>query len=208
MLMLMCNYPHPVQAAPRRIKFVAPKRPRAPQNADEMAAEIVDYARSRMGNEVGDGECYDLADRALHSVGARSAPDYGEITADADYVWGEQVPLSQARPGDIVQFHNFNIVTTIVATTRLPDGRTYTTQTWEQDQREHHTSILEENLGNSFSLLEQNVPPDGMRVQRTIVPVLSETLDHVQGDPNASGTTQIEVAGEVRVYRPVPGEQP
>jgi hypothetical protein len=206
LLMLVCNYPHPVQASPRRIKFVAPRRPSTPQSADEIGAQIVAFARDRMGNEVGDGECYDLADQALHSAGARSAPDYGEITADADYVWGQPIPLSQARPGDIVQFHNFNIVTTVVASTRLLDGRTYTTQTWEQDQREHHTAIVEQNLGTSLSLLEQNVPPQGMRVQRTIVPVISATLNRVEGDPNAWGTTQIDVAGDVRVYRPVPDE--
>lgn len=190
LLILLCAYPHPVQPAPRR--------------AEQMAAHIVAYARDRMGNEVGDGECYDLADQALHSAGARSAPDFGDITAEADYVWGQQVPLSQARPGDIVQFHDFNVVTTIVATTRLPDGRAYTTQTWAQDQREHHTAIVEQNFGTSLSLLEQNVPPLGMRVQRTIVPVVSTTLGRVQGDPNAWGTTQTEVSGEVRVYRPLP----
>jgi hypothetical protein len=177
-----------------------------PQGADEMAAQIVAFARDRMGNEVGDGECYDLADQALHSVGARSAPDYGEITAEADYVWGQPVPLSQAQPGDIVQFHNFNVTTTIIATTRQLDGRTYTTQSWEQDQREHHTAIVEQNFGTSLSLLEQNVEPLGMRVQRTIVPVVSATLDRVEGDPNAWGTTQIAVEGDVRVYRPVPQE--
>jgi hypothetical protein len=168
-----------------------------------LAARIIGFARARLGTQVGDGQCYDLADAALHAAGARSAPDFGQVTPDADYVWGRPVDVKDARPGDIVQFRNFNIATTISTTVRLPDGQSYTTQSWQTAARDHHTAIVERNEDGVLSLLEQNVPPLGGRVQRMTVPVVSMSLAGVPKDtPGAWAESQIQVAGTVRVYRP------
>src|SRR5262245_58631889 len=56
-----------------------------------MADRIVAYARRQRGDRVGDGQCFAFADRALRQADARSARDYGDITPDADYVWGTSV---------------------------------------------------------------------------------------------------------------------
>jgi hypothetical protein len=171
------------------------------QPAASLGDKIVAFARAQLGRQVGDGECYDLADLALLHAGAKSAPAYGEITGDADYVWGQPVALRDAQPGDIVQFHNFSLKTTITGTVMSPYGGYGTSQRWETDEREHHTSIVERNLGGTLILLEQNVEP-GLVVQRTTLAIASGT---VQGSPDglpADATTTFEVSGDAHVYRP------
>ena len=76
-------------------------------NTTNMADRIVSYARRRRGQRVGDGECFTLVDRALRSAGALSAADHGEVTPDADYIWGTEVNLSDVRPGDVIQFRDY-----------------------------------------------------------------------------------------------------
>src|SRR5258706_7449713 len=124
-----------------------------------------------MGKQVGSGECYDLADRALGKSGAQSAPDYGEITDDADYQWGESVDdAKDAQPGDIVQFRDYEVTTTVVTVTRTTkaDG-SYTEQTQTEDKtvkRPHHTAVINaSNAGGGVDVREQNAPPSGKKVQ-------------------------------------------
>ena len=64
---------------------------------------IVGYARRQRGSRIGDGECYTLANRALHNAGAHEASHYGTVTPDADYVWGtlgraERAPAGRHHP--------------------------------------------------------------------------------------------------------------
>ncbi len=61
--------------------------PAAPNDAN-LGAQIVVFATSKSGQRVGDGQCFALADQALKALGARSAADFGTVTADADYKWG------------------------------------------------------------------------------------------------------------------------
>ena len=77
------------------------------QTQASMADQIVAYPRSHFGEHVGDGQCFALADRALRGAGAKSAADFGGITADADYVWGRAVALADVRPGVIIQFRDY-----------------------------------------------------------------------------------------------------
>ncbi len=79
-------------------------------DSTELRQKILSFAQGKSGTQVGTGECYDLADRALAEAGAKSASDFGTVTPTADYVWGQDVPLSQTRPGDILQFHNQIII--------------------------------------------------------------------------------------------------
>jgi hypothetical protein len=103
-------------------------------------------------------------------------------------VWGTKVALADAQPGDIVQFHNFHIRKFI------SDAGG---QSWWVEARDHHTAIVEANLGNTLVLLEQNVDPEGQVVQRSRVPVVSMTY-------SAGGwsRTSITVDGTISVYRP------
>jgi len=168
-----------------------------------LGAQVVAYARGQAGRQVGDGECYDLADQALISSGARSAPSFDEVTPGADYMWGTQVALQSARPGDILQFRDYNVRTLVTTRQFLPGGGSYMTQSWMLDQREHHTAIVESNDGSSLVVLEQNVPPLGKVVQRTRIPIASVTYD---GDgiglPRGLAITTVWVDGTIKVYRP------
>jgi hypothetical protein len=163
-----------------------------------LGARVVAFARSQEGRQVGDGECTDLADQALQHNGARTTPAYTNPNAaeDGDYTWGRLVSLRDARPGDILQFRDFNITTTVNR------GMAESTMI---DQRDHHTAIVEQNLGNMLVVLEQNAPPMGRVVQRTRIPLTSMTYS---GDPsgNAVGvaTTTVQIEGTIKAYRPEP----
>ncbi len=87
-----------------------------------MADRIVAYARRQRGDRVGDGQCYTFADRALRQADARSARDNGDITPDADYVWGTSVTLAELQPGDVIQFRNYTYEREIVDRTLRRDG--------------------------------------------------------------------------------------
>ncbi len=63
-------------------------------------AQVLQYCARNLGTGVGRGECYDLADLALRGAGAKSAPDFGTITDEADYVWGTETTLMRAQQAD------------------------------------------------------------------------------------------------------------
>jgi hypothetical protein len=161
---------------------------------DALGQQVIVYAEQRIGQQVGNGECTDLAEQALAKSGARNEDSYGVVTPDADYVWGTKVALSDARPGDILQFRNFRTRTIVIEAGR---------ETWLAGERDHHTAIVEANLGNALVVLEQNVEPLGQVVQRSRVPVASATYSgDADGRPNPWATTSIAVAGTISVYRP------
>ena len=99
----------------------AGRRPRARRSAQS----VVSFALHNLGQPVGDGECFTLADRALRNAGAKSAADYGPVVPDGDYVWGTPVSLSSLRPGDIVQFRDYScrVETEIESSTETRDRR-------------------------------------------------------------------------------------
>jgi hypothetical protein len=75
--------------------------------ADEPAPlgeRVVEFARSKLGQRVGDGQCTSLATEALRHAGA-NLPGRGQSA------WGEERKgLGDARPGDILIFENVVIV--------------------------------------------------------------------------------------------------
>jgi CHAP domain len=120
--------------------------------------QVVSFARGRIGQSVGDGQCFALADQALRNAGAKSAADFGTVTSDGDYVWGNRVSLADARAGDIIQFRGYRYDRTI-------DTATATNTDFQE--RPHHTAIVERIDGQgAITVLEQNVP-DGSPVQRS-----------------------------------------
>jgi hypothetical protein len=152
-----------------------------------LADQLVAYARSRLGSVHGNGECYTLVDDGLRHIGARSAPDYGTITPDADYVWGEAVALSDLRPGDIVQFRSYEY-----AVTRM----TPTSEETLNGDRPHHTAIVERVGPHGFvTVLEQNVP-EGGPVRRSELFFMAGTF--TDGDT----TTTVTKSGRLWFYRP------
>lgn len=102
---------------------------------DALRAQVVAFARQKIGDRVGSGECFDLADRALRDAGANSAADFGQVTPNGNYRWGTSINLSQLRPGDIIQFRNYRYVRRITEA----DG------SWAEDEQErpHHTAIVD-----------------------------------------------------------------
>ncbi len=151
---------------------------------------------------MGDGQCFSLADRALSNAGAKSAAAYTELTPDGDYIWGTPIRLADARPGDILQFRGFRMVKRITTTTRTADGSIYRTQTEQSEDRDHHTAIVAENLGNSLSILEQNVDPQGGVVQRHQIEIAAGTRNESDATDGSQVTTEIFIDGQIWAYRP------
>lgn len=181
--------------------------------ADEqtMNQKVVSWALHRVRHQVGRGQCWDLADQALRNAGARSSTTTG---ADDDYDWGDAVELSGVRPGDILQFRNFEIVTSTETKTTFLDG------SWQGQTRKnvltrpHHTAIIETVWGDGvFGILEQNAKPAGKKVQRqriatkSAAPVTTtESRSVKKGGKPVPATIRtivtVEVRGTIRAYHP------
>jgi hypothetical protein len=154
-----------------------------------IADQIVGFARRNLDDRVGDGECFALADRALRRAGAKTARDFGEITPEADYVWGTPVPLADLQPGDIVQFRDYQMDL---------ESQSPTETRTERQTRPHHTAIVESvAAGGPVTVLEQNVP-ERTGVKRRRLFLASGTTT------NGDTTTTVAVQGTLWFYRPQP----
>ncbi|MGE3819762.1 MAG: CHAP domain-containing protein [Isosphaeraceae bacterium] len=115
---------------------------------------VLEYARSRLGETVGDGQCTSLAVEALGQAGARRFP----FAESGDYVWGRPVEsFAEALPGDVLQFRD----AVFVGTVTLSGGRT---MTYRQNYP-HHTAIVAEvrEGGRLVTVLHQNVADAGVK---------------------------------------------
>jgi hypothetical protein len=163
------------------------------QSQTSMADQIVAYPRQRQGQRVGDGECFTLTDRALRNAGARSAADFGQVTPNADYVWGTPVTLANLQPGDVIQFRDYEFTKRTVIER---DDETVTRD--EAGDRPHHTAIVESVGGNGVvTVLEQNAP-EGSGVGRHELYFRSGTTT------SGNSTTTISISGTFWFYRPQP----
>lgn len=61
---------------------------------------VLNFASNNLGNQIGRGECWDLADQALRNAGAEPA---------RGYTFGDRVDLDEVIPGDILQFTSVRI---------------------------------------------------------------------------------------------------
>lgn len=157
-----------------------------------LGERILSFARQRRGERHGNGECFTLADGALRHAGAKSAADFGQVTPDADYVWGTAVQRTEVRPGDVIQLRNYHI--TVNSTTEHPDGSSET-ETLEEE-RPHHTAIVESVGANGrVTVLEQNVP-EGQGVTRNVIYLTSSSTS------SGRTSTQVTVSGTFWFYRP------
>lgn len=153
---------------------------------------VVKFCESKVGKQVGAGECSHLADEALRVAGAeftqtgadgKKIPDSPAI---GDYVWGKRVktysydekakklvdsdPSAKCQPGDIIQFD----------AVKLTDGATFP----------HHTAVVRtvDDAGNPSGMYQQNVKlpkgGDGRIVMKSPLRV------------------QKMIAGSMMIYRP------
>jgi hypothetical protein len=140
--------------------------------------KVVAFARSNLGQRVGDGACTALAVEALRHAGARRPrPRSG--------VWGDELEaLGGARPGDILQFED-----AVFVRTRSREDGAVVTQTFSFP---HHTAIVarvrKRGSRPVFVILHQNagVEGDDARV------VTEWTIDLAE-----------KRRGSVKAYRPV-----
>ncbi len=127
----------------------------------QIQKKVVEFATKKIGQKVGSGECFDLADEALTKAGGKTASDYGKITRTADYVWGGLVANATAQPGDILQFKNYKLKITTTTSTKASHGKDFEFEyTWTDEKtlsRPHHTAVVTKNGSKKFEILEQNV---------------------------------------------------
>jgi hypothetical protein len=102
------------------------------QDTQSLSAKVLEFALNHLGQQVGNGECWTLAEDALLYAGAKPA---------VGYVFGEKISLDSAQPGDILQFESAVFV-----------GPTY----WMQMGFPHHTAIVDAVQGSQFVILQQN----------------------------------------------------
>ena len=142
--------------------------------------KVVAFASAHLGQQVGGGQCTDLARAALRSAGART-PGQGAG-------WGDELPtIRDARPGDVLQFED----AVFVHRGRLPGGGTRT-RTYRYP---HHTAIVAtvRRRGQSLrmTVLHQNAHFEG-----------EDEADHQivkEWDLNPAEMRR----GTVKAYRPV-----
>lgn len=93
---------------------------------------VLQFALSQLGQKVGNGECWTLAAQALIQAGARPANLFN---------FGQQIPLAQIVPGDILQFKSV----------RFDIGKSY-----YLFGAPDHTAIVLGVEGSKVSILHQN----------------------------------------------------
>jgi hypothetical protein len=156
-----------------------------------LGSDIVAYARSKMGQKVGNGECTTLAVEALHHCDARQ-PD------PVEGIWGDEVKhLRDIQPGDILQFEN----AVFVKQQMFADGAFFT----QTASFPHHTAIVGQVRKRGpkpvLIILHQNAGLEGG---------VGKEFKHVQEWRLEMATQR---GGTVKVYRPAarlprPSEQP
>lgn len=170
--------------------------------------KVVNYARSQVGKRVfaeaegALGECWDLAFQALKEAGAKTPHDFGRVNT---YKWSSRtISLSQAEPGDIIQYKNLKIEVVKVTVRTLPDGSTETlteTSTFEIGLPRHTAIIKAIKPNGVVEVYEQNIGG----VKHTAV-----NEYHLKPGTYEDGATTITVTkkkGSYKIYRPEPKEE-
>ena len=121
------------------------KKGKAKEEKLPINEKVVEFAKKNLGQQVGNGECWALANQAVYGAGGKSSPGYTDTPNKGDYVWGELVyavevkdgkatetgSVAKVKPGDVVQFRDTKLAG------RRPGGGTYTMSF------SHHTAIVE-----------------------------------------------------------------
>jgi hypothetical protein len=100
---------------------------------------VLQFAIDHLGQQVGDGQCWTLADQALRNAGAQP-PGTGGLGI---YEYGRQLdPDENIWPGDVIQFEGALFIS--------DDG-----SWWDMP---HHTAIVYAVDGRELTLINQNAP--------------------------------------------------
>lgn len=175
-----------VSADPAAAQKAAPKKKADVPPVNE---KVLDFAKKNLGEQVGNGECWTLANNAVLAAGGKSSPSYRDSPATGDYVWGELVFGVSAKggkqteaagkkavaPGDVVQFRDARF------SGPRPGGGTYSMSA------DHHTAVVAAVApdGKTFQILHQN-----WNGKKTVAEATLDTRDLKEG--------------WIKVYRPQP----
>lgn len=148
--------------------------------------KVAAFARSKIGEKVGDGDCSTLVQDAMREAGAKVLLSPAD---DGEYLWGEpRKSLKDAKPGDVLQFEK---VTFRGRRRKINDDGSavlFLTKT----SLPHHSAIVTAvgPKGKTITILHQNGPgPDGhsLKIVQETTLVLSE----------------LQKGGSLKAYRPV-----
>ena len=157
-----------------------------------ISTSVLNYAKQRLGRRVGRGECWDLADAALEAAKAKCSHDFGKVTPNGNYVWGQKIAIGSARPGDIIQYRNY----------KWTRRKTKRDRSWEETNAAYsqHTAILAGRKGNSpscWNVYEQNYGNVRSVTQGTVFLVAGQFRTTTQD------SIRITTSGQFWIYRPV-----
>ncbi len=155
----------------------------------DLNARVADFARSKVGEKVGDGICSTLIQEALRDAGAKVliCPAEG-----GEYLWGEPLKsLKDARAGDILQFEKV----TFRGRRRIVGRNGAPAILISQQTFPHHSAIITKvgPKGRTLTIHHQNAAgPDGNPVQ-----IVQETTLLM---------SEMQKGGSLKAYRPVGAE--
>ena len=134
-----------------------------PTKPSALNQKILDFCKKSMGKQVGDGQCADLAYKAMLAAGAESPDDFKDDPKPGDYVWGQFVyghriedgqhmergDRGSVQAGDIIQMRDV-----LIEHTEETDD--YITK--ETIDADHHTAIVADVSpdGLTYDVIEQN----------------------------------------------------
>jgi len=175
--------------------------------AEDLAARVKSAAEKRVGGKAVAGgkdkggiDCFALIDQVLKAEGGKTAADFGPVSPNADYVWGEAVELDAVKPGDILQFRDHAVTT---RTQTLGEIKWEETSVEGPARRPHHSAVVVEVRGDgSVVVVEQNVKPTPNKVTRNVIARLADGEETRR--PSNMVKKVITVTGTVKAYRPVP----
>jgi len=149
-----------------------------------LSKRVYNWAKAKVGQRVGNGVCADLVDKALKDSGGKTVSDFGQVVANADYVWGDKINLKNVAPGDILQFRD-HLIIVVTKTKRMAVFPGYATPTTYEEgdvkrfKRGHHSAIVAANHGKGvLTVFEQHVRTTGKRLES-----VQENLIYVSGQP-------------------------
>jgi hypothetical protein len=184
-----------------------------------IAQDMINWARGRLGKQVGAGQCWDLVNSAAIAAGAHGSEHFGTIGPEIDYIWGDEVDLSSVQIGDLIQTRDHKTTWTYDITITYADKTTGGDIDHAYLPRPHHSAIVTSlfDRDGALATLEQNIDPKGevVQVQKLYtrdVPAAIATKIAMVPDPKDAKNkvkatvmteTTITVEGTIKVFRPV-----
>jgi hypothetical protein len=178
-------------------------------------AKVIQWASAQLGKQIGAGECWDLANSALDQAGAGTSSDFGPMGADDDYIWGDEVALKDALPGDILQYRDYEMTTTTTTDVTFADDSGWTDSPYATVGHSHHTSVLSKNPGTgAVTVLEQNHLGNKEAVRSSTIrwkgsSTSTTTRKPMKRQDNGKTesalvvvTVEVTVSGTLKAYRP------